>query len=401
MINIRHKKKRNKTERIIGVIALMGIIAAWFVGIVVSKADIMPSLKQVAPKAQRFQALGRNTFASFRDESGRNLIGYVRIASSMGYGGPVTVAVATDINGAVTGIVIVDHKETPTYFNRIMESSLIEFLIGKTYEDNLVLGQDVDGISGASRSTAALLDSVRSSIRDISANQLGLNVLEEKNHSVSFGVPEIALLLLFALSVMARKKSFKFRNAVRWISLLIGLIVLGFIYDNPLTISMINQILLCFWPDWHTNLYRYLLISGILLFLLFENKNPYCVWFCPFGAAQEFLAKIGKAKSKSPGRYRYFLKWLHRWFVWASIIIALLFRDPGLTSYEIFGALFRMWGSTIQFILLAMVLLTSIFVLRPWCNYLCPIRPVEAYLRMMKKWAKEIWPKKSPVITAE
>ena len=77
----------------------------------------------------------------------------------------------------------------------------------------------------------------------------------------------------------------------------------------------------------------------------------------------------------------------------AAILLALLFRTPGLTSYEVFGVLFKMWGSAYQFIVIALVLFMSLYTLRPWCNYLCPVRPVEDYLRMIKKWLENIWVK--------
>ena len=31
-----------------------------------------------------------------------------------------------------------------------------------------------------------------------------------------------------------------------------------------------------------------------------------------------------------------------------------------------------------------------ISLLRPWCNFLCPIRAVSDYIRMLRNWGKEI-----------
>ena len=60
----------------------------------------------------------------------------------------------------------------------------------------------------------------------------------------------------------------------------------------PLTISRVSSFLLGFWPQWQTNLYWYLLIGGVLFIATADNKNAYCAWFCPFGAAQECMAAI-------------------------------------------------------------------------------------------------------------
>jgi polyferredoxin len=182
------------------------------------------------------------------------------------------------------------------------------------------------------------------------------------------------------------------------------LVALGFIYNLPLTLSSINKFLLGFWPPWQTNLYWYLLIGGILFVFAADNKNPYCQWFCPFGAAQECVGVVGKARSYSSSRYRGLFAWLLRGLVWFAILLALLFRNPGLTSYEIFGTLFSLMGSSLQFILLGLVLVASLFVKRPWCAYLCPITPIDEFIRMVREWSLEQWrtlrgnEKRSPAI---
>ncbi|HDD62487.1 MAG: hypothetical protein DRI65_05905 [Chloroflexota bacterium] len=54
--------------------------------------------------------------------------------------------------------------------------------------------------------------------------------------------------------------------------------------------------------QWQTNLYWYILVLGIIFVFSLDNKNPYCEWFCPFGAAQECMGSIGWAKVRSPGK---------------------------------------------------------------------------------------------------
>ena len=139
---------------------------------------------------------------------------------------------------------------------------------------------------------------------------------------------------------------------------------------------MVNQALLGYFPPMHTYLYWYILLGGIFLVLTIDNKNPYCSWFCPFGAAQECMGQIGGAKITLLGRVKNFFKWFLRGLALQSIIIALLFRNPGLSGYEIFGTLFKLTGSELQFALLGIVLVVSMFIKRPWCNFLCPIAPV-------------------------
>jgi polyferredoxin len=72
-------------------------------------------------------------------------------------------------------------------------------------------------------------------------------------------------------------------------------------------------------------------------------------------------------------------------------MLAFLFRNPGLSSYEVFGALFAFTGSTVLFALLGIVLLLSLFVKRPWCHYLCPLDPVYDIVRLGRTWVLEQW----------
>jgi len=148
--------------------------------------------------------------------------------------------------------------------------------------------------------------------------------------------------------------------------------------------------LLGFWPEWQLHLYWYLLLAGILFVFTADDKNPYCEWFCPFGAAQECLGIIGGAKGRTPQRYHNLLRWFQRALALSAIIIALLYRNPSISCYEVFGAFFRLIGSNFHFVLLGVVLIAALFLKRPWCRYLCPLRPVTDFIRLIRNWMKEL-----------
>jgi polyferredoxin len=208
---------------------------------------------------------------------------------------------------------------------------------------------------------------------------------------IQFGLLEASLLVLFVMGYVNRRPWVKHKKLLRWVSMLAGLVLLGVVYTQPLTISVISRFLLGHWPEWRSNLYWYLLLGGMLLFYLVENQNAYCEWFCPFGAAQECLGAIGRASPHSGGKYRGLLTWLQRGLAWIALLVALLFRNPGLTSYEIFGVFFTLQGSRSQFVLLGMVLGAAFFVRRPWCRFLCPIRPISDWVRLLRRWIGELW----------
>jgi polyferredoxin len=223
---------------------------------------------------------------------------------------------------------------------------------------------------------------------------LNLQVPDYEQEPIQFGFTEIILILLFAVGYFAHKKTFKYTKAARWTTMLVGLVVLGFVYNQPVTLSQISMLLLGYFPDFRTHLYWYLLLSGIFFVFTIDNKNPYCQWFCPFGAAQECLGIIGGAKARQAGRFNDFLKWLPRLLTLTAVLLALFFRNPGISSYEVFGTLFDFTGSNLQFAVLGIILLTSLFIKRPWCKYLCPLRPVMDAHRIFRNGIKNLWKKR-------
>jgi len=393
-----------RRERILGLLAIATLAAAWWIGLQLENSGIESHLRELWPRADHFEKTTAGFYAAYSDLKAKQLIGYVGTGSASGYGGPMTVAVGVDLQGNVQGIVVLTQRETPVWFRKVADSGLISLLLGKNYQDPFRLGQDVDGITGATVTSRAIVESVLRGARAVAGDQLGLTLPAQASSRINFGLPEIAVLGLFALGYFGHQAKFKYTKQLRWAAMLIGLVALGFIYNLPLTLSSINKFLLGFWPPWQTNLYWYLLIGGILFVFAADNKNPYCQWFCPFGAAQECVGVVGKARSYSSSRYRGLFAWLLRGLVWFAILLALLFRNPGLTSYEIFGTLFSLMGSSLQFILLGLVLVASLFVKRPWCAYLCPITPIDEFIRMVREWSLEQWrtlrgnEKRSPAI---
>ncbi|MCG8353699.1 MAG: FMN-binding protein [Chloroflexales bacterium] len=379
-------------ERRLGVIAIITIIIAWFMGGMRGDADREPYLHAVMPETAAFERLTDTIYAAKESSApDATRLGYVGFGTADGYGGPLTVAVAVDLDGTVQGTTIVAQRETPSFIARVLASDLRESLTGRSYTDPITLGADVDAVSGATMSSRAIVDAVRQSVLDIAETQLGYPVPPPAQPAIVIGPQELILVALFALGYVAHQRRFKLANHLRWATLLLGLATLGFMYNSSLTITYVNQILLGFWPDWQTNLYWYILVGGTIAVFAVVNKNPYCQWFCPFGAAQECLAAIGGAKVRTPRRYRWGLKWLQRGLAWLAIVLALLLRNPGVTSFELFGTLFTFVGSPVQFALLGMILIGALYWKRPWCSYLCPIDPIMEFLRMVRTWGIELW----------
>ncbi len=381
-------QRRRKIERVLAVIAFLTVIVAWFVGGTLQSASIEPALAQALPDADKFESIGNESYAAYR---GEDLIGYVSIGEEVGYGGPLKVAVAVDPAGNVMGIAIASHKETPSFMDRVLRSDFLSQFSGKIFSDPFQLDNDIDGITGATYTSRAIAQSTLQASRAVATTQLGLTVPAEKAPPIRFGIPEITLIGLYAAGYIGQSKGLKYKKQLRWATLLTGMFVLGFWFNVPLTISRINSFLMGYWPQWQTNIYWYLLVGGIFFIFTVDNKNAYCAWFCPFGAAQECMGAIGGAKSNGPQRFRRQLLWIQRGLAWLAVVLAFLYRNPGLSSYEIFGTLFDLTGSTVAFLLLGIILIMSLFIRRPWCNFLCPLDPIFDIIRLTRTWTLELW----------
>jgi len=386
--------RRKKIDRILAVIALGTILIAWFSGHLWKRAHLIPSLEKTFPEISVFKPISGDTFTAWGTEPEERFKGFVATGTADGYGGELTVAVRVDSGGTLVNLGIVEHRETYSFLKRVVKNKYLGLFKGKTYNDSFTLGEDIEAVTGATYTSRAIINATKKAVRTIASKQLKLSVPPEKHRKIRFGFPEALLILLFLTGYLGRHRRIGYLRAIRWGSMLTGLIVLGFIYNLPFTLVFVNKLLLGFLPDWRIHLFWYLLLGGLLFFFIIDDKNPYCEWFCPFGAAQECFGVIGGAKARTPDRFKFLLRWVQRGLAWLAIVLALLFRNPGISGYEIFGTLFKLIGSNYQFILLGIVLVTALFIRRPWCSFLCPLRPVTDFIRLIRNWIKELWLKR-------
>jgi len=333
--------------------------------------------RQVLPYASGCQTLDDGIFEGTAvDSTGTaQLVGWAAVARSSGYGGPVTVLVGVDTEGTVNGVEVVEQSETLSFYRRVRDSGYLDTYLERHVTAPLQLGNDVEAVTRATQSSRAICNAVRESSHYIAERQLGLDV-EHGPVSIPFGMPETVLIVLYAVALSGMLIRFKLKKVLRWISILVSLVFLGFLFSRSLTISHVNALLLGYWPSIRENLIWFLLVGGVLMITLGTGKNLYCTWICPFGAAQECLGAIGGAAVKVPLHIKRRLAWLPLTLAWLAILVGLLMRNPGYPSYEVFGTLFAFEGLTYQWILLIFVVIVSLFIKRPWCGYLCPVGPV-------------------------
>lgn len=139
-----------------------------------------------------------------------------------------------------------------------------------------------------------------------------------------------------------------------------------------------------------------LVLAGVIIALALVGRGFFCGWLCPFGTIQEAIRGAGKAVTRrSPvlrrtGRaihahtpwwprldhlLRYFRYVVLAWaVVGAAITGVMVFRE-----YDPWNALMSVAEFEIStaFVVLAIVLVASLFIERPFCRYACPLGAVQ------------------------
>jgi uncharacterized protein with FMN-binding domain len=235
-----HRIKAARRQRWISLAAFLILVGAWLFGYVNTRDSIAPSAASVLPGAVRIEPRGA-LFAGY--DSAGALVGYAAASSAPGYGGPVMLLVGVNPDGAIIGVQVVTHRETPGFFRVLERDQYYEQFLGQTPADNLTLGQGIDGVSGATLSAEAVAQSIRDALRTVAGQELGVSMPPDEI-PVKFGAPEIVLIGLFIAGFFAHRTRHKHaKKWLRWGTLITGMIALGFIYNKPFTVAHVTSFL--------------------------------------------------------------------------------------------------------------------------------------------------------------
>ncbi len=120
----------------------------------------------------------------------------------------------------------------------------------------------------------------------------------------------------------------------------------------------------------------------------------FCGWLCPLGSVQDLIGKIGNKFLK--GKYNNVPVKLDRileYLRYITLILIILQTTELLTlafvKVDPYYALYHFWtGEALPsaIIILVIVLVSSIFVERPWCRWLCPFGTVQGIFQLISPW---------------
>lgn len=288
-------------------------------------------------------------------EIGKNIIGY---------GGPTPVEIKIK-NGVIEKITPLNNQETPEFFGAIRNSNLFELLNGKNLAEAVTI--PIDGVSGATYSSEAVIANIRTGIQYALATE-NLKIINNENETklpIKFYITIVIIIAGGLVPLLLKDKRY------RTLQLILNVILLGFWGGTFISYSLMMSYL--------TNGITKVVMIPVALMLIiafvypiFGKKNYYCLWLCPYGSFQELLGKVVKYKFKMNVKlinaltiFREALWFVLMWLLWTGLWFDWM-------GYEPFAAFFFLDASTVTLCIAGGFLVLSLFIQRPYCRFVCP-----------------------------
>ena len=305
----------------------------------------------------------------------------------VGYAGAVDLVAGFDDSGRITGIRILGHHETPTFVAGIDSDWFLGQFAGKTADDPLLPGQDIDGLTHATVTVEAVCTALRTGFASISSQRHAASFLPVA--SASAKIPTVGSPVAASSSRRTPGINNSIAIAISFCAVLLqrvigflpsaALVVLALGFLSPQFVSLSHLQLL---SGGGLSAEAALVLCTAVLAILCARRG-YCRFLCPCGRLQDILhgisiklfppsAELAPCSRVTSPTFR----GAGRAIFWTSLILLPLLRDLPLERLEAFSALFLrnlgIWGM----ILSGAVLLGAFFLPRFYCRMLCPLNPL-------------------------
>lgn len=307
-----------------------------------------------------------------------------------GYNSITPLTIYLDRDNNIFEVEICENRESRGYLNKVVNSGYLDLWDGLTPKE--AANHNVDAVSGCTFTSVAIEQSLQIRMQELSK--------QESVFSVDWKLLA-RQICIFVVTILATICFFtKKSKTLRIITLLLSMAVLGFWTNSLLSLALFY--------NWITNgislaIQLPLLIIAALAILLplFTKKSFYCQYLCPFGAAQEFVGGIGiKAKGKKSSALSpqlsvlssqsmksiifNFFAVLRKVILLTLLIIVALGVGLDLSVVEPFPIFnYQSIGFGVA-IFAGVILVASVFIKRPWCNYLCPTGTLLESIRKLR-----------------
>ncbi len=376
--------QKRRAKAFVYTAVFVALAAALWYGRTRAAPNLTDPIGEIFPTAAAFE--NHSGVFSVYDDNGVQL-GWAASGSAIGYGGPMLLLAGVDTLGQIAGVRVVEQRETPIFWRMARGEEILGSFEGVRFDEADYDESGVDWETGATISTDAILASLRESVTAVAGEAFDVR-MPLPTRPFEFGILELTILALFAVGIVAQRSKSPRRRQVRWACQVVTLVVVGFWKHSPISLAKVASMMAGYFPDPASALAIYLLITGFLLTSILFGRNLYCLYVCPFNAAQRLIGLIGGASIKLPSSV---VRWAERFrnlVVFAALFLAFITLKPALASYEPFSALFSLTGTALQWLLLFLVLTMSLVVSTPFCNLFCPVRTIEKTVQDLRNMVR-------------
>ena len=182
------------------------------------------------------------------------------------------------------------------------------------------------------------------------------------------------LVVLSAFLSLALLGFLKKSSELKYATMMASVVYLGFMKSNLVSVVHIFGLMEWSFPLFRYNLSWYLLMISTIVSTVFWGRL-YCGRICAFGALTQIMDKVvpSRFRLELPGRFE-----RHAIYGKYALLVAaagyfLLTRDNSIYRYIEPFWMFARSGSAVMWILLSLLLLTTVFIRNFYCRYLCPV----------------------------
>ena len=330
-------------------------------------------VKEKIPTADSLEQANYPTKWSKIYDNSENQVGNFLLSSPFcdeikGYAGNVPVMIIADLDETILGLGLMTNRETPSWISGLNNVKFFDSWNGKKVEE--LKGHKVDIITGATYTTRAVMKiikkrvSIFTGLTEYISGEKQSTKISFLDHKVS-----IALYLILLLSIIAVfvKKLNKYKYILQFLSI----IFFGVISGNFISMYFLESFSIYGISIFTTYITLSMLALSIVIPLIF-NRHLYCHYICPLGNTQDLLGKLPIKKIKLSGKIIKTLRRI-RLLIFVSLLIVISTTlKINLAEIEPF-TIFLFSSATITVIIgTSVIVITSLFIKKPWCLYLCP-----------------------------
>lgn len=291
-----------------------------------------------------------------------------------GWGGAFNLALSVGVDGRVRRVRVMSHRETPAYVPDLA-AFLGRFEGTSVGELAAATSPGVDAITGATVTSEAMSAAIRTTATAVGRDLLAMR-LPAAPPVPSLGSrltdPRVAwVLLVLAGAVAVHRRG---PQRVRMGFLAIVLVGSAF-FDVQLSASWLQSLARMEPPSPVANPALWLLTFGVLGLAVLQGP-VYCAHACPFGAAQEWIGRLGvfagwrRTPPPAPrDRFR-----AAKYALLVLVAVTPLFPDAaGALGWDPLAAVFASRPPGLGLAVVGIVAVASLAWFRPWCRFLCPV----------------------------